>query len=66
MKIFCERFNDLRREKGVSTITALGVSNSTITRWENGLISPSIDHLHSIAQYFNVSADYLIGLSNNF
>lgn len=69
MKVFCERFKDLRIEKGVSTITlgkAIGVSNSTITRWENGNIIPSIEHLYNIAKYFDVSADYLIGLQDNF
>ena len=67
MKIFCERFKELRKENKISTIDLgkiLGVSNSTITRWENGIITPSIDHLYNIAVYFNVSADYLIGLEN--
>lgn len=67
MKVFCERFKDLRKEKGISTVNlgkVLGVSGSTITRWENGVIIPSIEHLFNIANYFNVSADYLIGLDN--
>lgn len=64
---FCERLKDLRKEKKLSTIALgkiLNVSNSTITRWENGEIIPSIEHLHNIAVYFQVSADYLIGLEN--
>ena len=67
MKIFCERFKELRKEKELSTIQLgkiLKVSNSTITRWENGDIIPSIDHLYNIAMYFKVSADYLIGLKD--
>ncbi len=67
MEIFCERFLELRRDKGVSTITlgkALGVSCSTITRWENGTILPSIQRLYDIALYFEVSSDYLLGLSD--
>lgn len=67
MKIFCERLKELRKEKNLSTV-ALGkiliVSSSTISRWENGEILPSIDHLYNIAKYFKVSADYLIGLEN--
>ena len=67
MKIFCERLKELRKEKNLSTV-ALGkiliVSSSTISRWENGEILLSIDHLYSIAKYFKVSADYLIGLEN--
>ena len=67
MKIFCERFKELRKENKLSTIELgkkLGVSNSTITRWENENIIPSIEHLYNIAVIFNVSADYLIGLEN--
>lgn len=69
MKIFCERLKELRLEKGLST-TALGkilnVSNSTISRWESGIIIPSIEHLYNIAKYFDVSADYLIGIINEW
>lgn len=67
MQIFCERFKDLRKENRLSTIDLgkeLGVSNSTITRWENGVIVPSIDNLFNIAKYFKVSADFLIGLED--
>lgn len=67
MEIFCERFKELRQDKGLTTKQlgdALGVEKSTITRWENGLRIPNIVSLHSIAVYFNVSADYLIGLEN--
>ena len=67
IKDFCERIKELRKERNYST-TKLGellkVSNSTITRWENGVIVPSIDHLYNMAKIFNVSADYLIGLED--
>lgn len=69
MKIFCERFKELRKGKAVSTTVLgkeLGVSNSTVTRWENGVIVPSIEHLYNICKYFDVSADFLIGLSDNY
>ena len=67
MKIFCERLKELRQEKNLSTIKLgkeLQVSDSTITRWENGLRVPSIEHLYNIAKYFNVTSDYLIGLED--
>ena len=67
MQIFCERLKDLRIEQNLSTFKlglALGVGDSTISRWENGLRVPSIDHLYNIAKFFNVSADYLIGLED--
>lgn len=67
MLIFCERLKELRTEQNLSTIglgKILGVSHSTIVRWESGAIVPSIDHLYNIAKYFNVTSDYLIGLEN--
>ena len=39
----------------------LNVNFSTISRWENDEISPSINYLKSICDYFDISADYLIG-----
>ena len=67
MKTFCERFKELRKDNNLST-TALGkilnVSDSTITRWENGDMLPSILHLYNIAKFFKVSSDFLIGLEN--
>lgn len=64
---FTERFKELRTEKSLSTISLgkiLNVNHSTIIRWENGSILPSIEHLYNIAKFFEVSADYLIGLEN--
>ena len=67
IKIFCERLNELRIENGLSTTQlakVLNVTHPTISRWENGKITPTIDQLYNIALYFKVSADYLIGLEN--
>lgn len=67
MKIFCERLKELREEKGLSVnflAKELKVSHASIIRWESGERVPSIDNLYLIATYFNVTADYLIGLEN--
>lgn len=66
MKVFCERFKELRIEKGLSVLAlskALNVSHSTITRWETEQRIPNIEHLKNIAKFFDVSSDYLIGLT---
>lgn len=66
-RIFAERLKELRKEAKLSTIDLgkiLGVSNSTITRWENENIIPSIEHLYNIAVVFKVSTDYLLGLED--
>lgn len=40
-----------------------GLSSSIIRKWKNNT-SPSIDKIKLIARFFNVSTDYLIGLSD--
>lgn len=41
----------------------LGISRSAISSYENGTRSPNHDILIKIATIFNVSTDYLLGLS---
>ncbi len=67
MKAFCERLRELRKDANLTAkmlAKEIGVSDATIIRWENGNITPSIDHLYNIAKYFGVSSDYLIGLED--
>jgi len=40
----------------------LGVSVQSVSRWENEQNAPDISILPDIANYFNVTADYLLGL----
>ena len=67
MKIFSERLRELREEKGLSTVKlgeAIGTSGPTISRWETGVMAPSIVHLYNICKFFGVTAGYLIGLED--
>jgi len=67
MEIFCERLKELREDKNLSKLKLgekLGVSGPTVSRWENGTITPSIVHLYNIAKFFAVSANWLIGLED--
>lgn len=64
IKLFCERLKELRIDKKLSAVAlgkALGVSDTTILRWENGTMSPSIDSIILICQYFGVTPNYLLG-----
>lgn len=38
----------------------LGVTNQTVSNWENENIAPSIEMVEKIANYFKVSVDYLL------
>lgn len=67
MKVFAERLKSLRLEKGLTLVQLaekIGVSFVAISRWENELRIPNIENLYYIAKFFNVTADYLIGLED--
>ena len=58
---------EMRIAKGVTqdeVANALSVSNKTISKWENGTSSPSLSMLVSLAKYYNVSTDTLLGLED--
>ena len=42
----------------------LGITKQTVSNWENDNIQPSIDMLVKLAKIFNVSTDYLLGLTS--
>lgn len=65
--IFCERLKELRIEKGVGQVElaqAIKASKGIISLWENGLREPKLSNLISIAKFFEVSIDYLVGLED--
>lgn len=43
----------------------IGVARTTYTAYENGTKMPPIDTLSSIAQLFEVTTDYLLGISDH-
>ena len=61
---FPEQLKELREVYGV-TQTALaqgiGVSKGLISLWENGLREPTLSNLVALADYFDVSLDFLTG-----
>lgn len=68
MIIFAERLKELRRKHKVNqTVLAdlLYVSQRQISYYESAQDTPSLSSLITIADYFNVSLDYLVGRSNN-
>ncbi len=62
------RLKELRKKKGISQLrlaTELNTTQNTISRYETGEREPGINELIKIADYFNVSVDYLIGRTEN-
>ena len=62
------RLKEIRKSKGISQLKMamdLNTNQNTISRYETGEREPGIDELIKIADYFNVSVDYLIGRTEN-
>lgn len=62
------RLRDLREKKGISLDKLsedLHVNKSTLSRIENELREPKKNFLEDCAKYFNVTVDYLLGLTDN-
>lgn len=67
MNIFAKRLRELRIEKGLSMkqlANALDTTDAAISNWENCINEPKISYLKSIALYFGVSTNYLLGLED--
>lgn len=62
-----DRIKELRKAFGVSQVElakALNVSKQCVSNWENDNVLPSIEMLVKLAEYFNVTTDYLLCLEN--
>ena len=65
---FSQRLNLLRSEKSISMASLgalLGITDEAIRLLEKSKRSPSFEVLCSLADYFDVSLDYLVGRSDN-
>ena len=57
-------FMQLMEEKGVTAYRVAkdtGITQATLSRWKTGKVSPSIETLQVLAEYFGVTIDYLRG-----
>lgn len=62
------RLKELRKKKRVSQVKMaidLNMNQNTISRYETGEREPGINELIRIADYFNVSIDYLLEQTDN-
>lgn len=65
--IFGRKLKELRLEANLSQRKlgdSLGVCNQTVSFWENGSREPDLNTLRSIATFFDVSTDFLLGLKD--
>ena len=67
MEIFPERLKELRLEKELTQrelAKQTGLSRSAIAFWEHCERIPSAEAVVTLAKFFGVSADYLLGLED--
>lgn len=69
-----EKLKNLRKERELTldmlvadlnqTYPDIKVNKSMLSRWERGENDPSLEYAKHLSMYFNVSLDYLIGLTD--
>ena len=62
------RLKQIRKAKGISQLKLamdLNTNQNSISRYETGEREPGIRELISLADYFNVSVDYLLERTDN-
>ena len=62
-----DRLKEIRKDHGdtqESLAKKLGFSTPTVSKWEQELSNPDLDTLITICKMYNVTADYLLGLSD--
>ena len=63
-----KRIKDLRKKRKLTQAElsdSINIGQSTLANFENGKRTIPVDIVIQLAQFFNVSADYLLGLSNS-
>lgn len=67
MKIYTKRLRDIREdndEKQETIAKLLGVSQTYYSRYELGKVPLPLDKFIKLCIYYNISADYLLGFTN--
>ncbi len=62
------RLKEIRKKRGISQLKLamdLNMNQNTVSRYETGEREPGINELIKIADYFNISVDYLLERTDN-
>ena len=68
MKIFGERLLELRKERNISQARLakeIGVSCGIVCLWETDKSEPTAPNIVRVAEFFGVSADYILGMQDD-
>ena len=68
METYCDKIRELRQHRGLKqsdVAMILETTQQVYSRYENGVNALPIHHLITLCRYYNVSADYVLGLTGN-
>ena len=66
--MYFKRLRDIREDndlKQTDIAEYLGIAQTVYSRYERGFQTIPVEHLLKLAERYNVSTDYLLGLTNN-
>ena len=64
---FAVRLSELIKDEKISKrelAKQIGVSATSVSDWSTGKIQPTVENIYLICEYFQVSADYMLGLKD--
>ena len=64
-----EKIKELRETKELTQpqlAKILNVSNGQISKWENGINEPKASYIKLLCNVFEITADFLLGLENEY
>lgn len=68
MELFKKRLKELiesTNKKQVQICKEMNIKKQVLTNWKTGYSEPNLNDLIMIADYFDVSVDYLLGYEND-
>ncbi len=66
--MYFQRLRDLREDKDLKQAEIaqmLGIKQTVYSRYERGFQNIPLEHLLRLADFYNVSTDYILGRTNN-
>ena len=66
--MYFPRLRDLREDAGINQTQVaklLFTSQTVYSRYERGVLTIPVEHLLILADFYNVSTDYILGRTNN-
>ena len=67
MDTFSKRLKELRTDNNLSMkdlAKKIDATDAAISNWENNINEPKISYIIRLCNYFDVSADYVLGLKD--